>query len=87
MPGAGTLLGAAVIAALADSNRKGLILLISTFFFGLCLVGLSLNKVYIVGLGLLFLMGYSSLCYCSQRLTNLSFGLPGLAVVCFSDGM
>jgi hypothetical protein len=77
MPGAGTLVGAAVIAALADSNRKGLIFLISTFFFGLCLVILGLDKVYNVGPGLLFLMGYSRSCYCSQRLTNLSFGLLG----------
>jgi MFS family permease len=57
MPGAGTLVGAVAIAVLADSRRKGFIFLVSTFFFGLSLVALSLDKVFLVGLGLLFLTG------------------------------
>jgi MFS family permease len=57
MPGAGTLVGAAAIALLHDSRRKGLIFLASLFLFGVSLIALSLDRVFVVGLGLLFLTG------------------------------
>lgn len=77
MPGAGTLVGAAVIAVLADSRRKGLIFLVSTLLFGATLFVFSFDRIFVVGLGLLFLSGLFQLVSGSMMSTMIQLETPG----------
>jgi MFS family permease len=68
-PGAGALVGAAILTLLADSRRKGLIFLCAMFCFGLALVTFSLNTSFTVGIVVLFLVGVLSLLFTSMLTT------------------
>lgn len=77
MPGAGTLVGAAVIAVLSDARRKGFIFLFSTFLFGTTLVLFSIDTIFVVALGLLFLTGLFQLVSGSMMSAMIQLETPG----------
>jgi MFS family permease len=68
-PGAGALAGAAIITMAADVRRKGQLFLGTMLCFGISLVLFSLSRNFIVGLGLLFIVGVLSLSFTSMLTT------------------
>jgi predicted MFS family arabinose efflux permease len=70
-PGAGTLLGAAVIAILSDVRRKGVVFFAAMLVFSAILVVFASNRSFALALGLLFLSGIASLVFSTMLTTML----------------
>ncbi|HXH23494.1 MAG TPA: MFS transporter [Dehalococcoidia bacterium] len=70
-PGAGTLAAAAALAVLADIQRKGVLFLAGMVMFSLTLVVFTLNREFLPGIGLLFLVGVTSILFSSMMTTML----------------
>ena len=76
MPGAGTVVGAALIAVVADWPRKGLVFIATTFCFGLTLIAFSFVHSFILGLGLLFVCGLCQLVSGSMQTAMMQLETP-----------
>jgi MFS family permease len=76
-PGAGTILGAAVIGALGDVRRKGLVLFVNMLSFSALLVVFTLSRSFVLSLGLLVLAGMTTLTFGSMLQTMLQLQAPG----------
>ncbi len=70
-PGAGTLAGAAALTVLADVRHKGGLLLAGMALFSATLVLFTLNRSFVLGIGILFLVGVTSLLFSSMMTTML----------------
>jgi MFS family permease len=75
-PGAGTLVGAAAITVLADIKRKGVLFLASMLAFSATLVLFSLNDRFLIGVGLLFVIGLTNIVFSSMMTTMLQLSAP-----------
>lgn len=76
-PGAGTLLGAFGLAALHRPPRKDHLLLGSVFGFALLLSGLALCRLFLLAVGLLFLLGVCNAILGAATQTLLQLNAPG----------
>jgi MFS family permease len=70
-PGAGTLAAAGALAVLADVQRKGVLFLSAMVLFSFTLVLFTLNRDFAIGIGLLFLVGVTSILFSSMMTTML----------------
>jgi predicted MFS family arabinose efflux permease len=76
-PGAGTLIGAVVIGALGDVRRKGVVLFVNMLAFSGLLVLFTLSRSFVLSLGLLVLVGMTTLTFGSMLQTMLQLRAPG----------
>lgn len=70
-PGAGTLVGAAALAVLADVNRKGVVFLLSMVAFGITVIVFGFNTWFPAGVLLLFVAGVTQIVFSSLMTTML----------------
>lgn len=75
-PGAGTLVGAVAIAVVSDTRRKGVVFLVAMFMFAATLVLFTLNRQFLLGIGLLFITGLFSLVFSAMMTTILQLEAP-----------
>jgi predicted MFS family arabinose efflux permease len=76
MPGAGTLLGAVLLGALGDIERKGVVLFGGMAAFSVILVLFTLTRSFPIALGLLFLGGVASIVFSTMLTTMLQLNAP-----------
>ncbi len=75
-PGAGTLVGAFGLAAIADISRKGIVFLVAMVLFGITLILFTLSTNFWVAMVLLFFSGVASLIFSSLMTTMLRLPPP-----------
>lgn len=76
-PGAGTLAGATLLAALGDIGRKGAVLFLGMLLFSAVVVLFTLSRSFPLSLGLLFLTGLTAITFSTMLTTILQLAVPG----------
>ncbi|MBI2759883.1 MAG: MFS transporter [Chloroflexi bacterium] len=75
-PGAGTLVGATLLGALGDVERKGVVLFAGMLTFSATLVLFTLSRSFALTFGLLFLAGLTSIIFSTMMTTMLQLTAP-----------
>lgn len=76
-PGAGTLTGASLIAAVGDVKRKGVLFYLAMLLFSGILILFTLSRSFPLSLGLLFLSGLTATLFSTMLMTMLQLFVPG----------